>query len=191
MAAALIVDLHERERRNPQRSVDVHSVPQPVFRSRLASLGIHWLDGPLRHAERHMLGLARPPKIKVQQEGPCGVHDQPQSREQGTLEEARAAFSQLSERPTPNAVQWADLGGSTPPGHYPADYWSHRRTITFPFEPVSALRPRPFDHWWPIEASTDLRALSADVPEDVRLYGLPWLLDEMGKRGCQPNGIDL
>jgi hypothetical protein len=29
--------------------------------------------------------------------------------------QARAGSRQLSERPTPNAVQWADLDGPTPP----------------------------------------------------------------------------
>jgi hypothetical protein len=104
--------------------------------------------------------------------------------------EARAAFPELSERPTPNAVQWADLDGPTPPGQYPADYFSHRRGVSFPFERIGALGPRHADHWWPIETSTDLRALTTDVLENVELYGLPWLFEEVGRKGSQPTSID-
>ncbi len=109
-------------------------------------------------------------------------------------DEARAAFPGLSERPTPNVVQWADLDGPTPPGQYPADYFSHRRGVTFPFKRIGELGPRRAyrhaDHWWPIEASTDLRALTTDVLEKVELHGVPWLFEEAGKKGCQPNSID-
>jgi hypothetical protein len=62
--------------------------------------------------------------------------------------------------------------------------------VSFPFERIGALGPRHADHWWPIETSTDLRALTTDVLENVELYGLPWLFEEVGRKGSQPTSID-
>lgn len=40
---------------------------------------------------------------------------------------------------------------------------------------VGALLPGGEDHWWPLDAATDMVALSAEIEDALERYCLPWL----------------
>lgn len=57
---------------------------------------------------------------------------------------------------------------------------------------IGFLKPRGCDDWWEIDDLTDLKAISLQLLNDVKIYGLPWLdkmseLDEVKKEASNNN----